>query len=424
MPRAVTEQKQYMGKQPDQDENQRSRRWCPCLKGHTLYGRLGARASSPDKGAVVPCIQFLWKVGLRPEILQVTEGEEPLWCGQSRRLYTLSVFSRFCASSNHPPINILEKSTGRMRHATDLPGGPVGKTLFYGVRAQRPDRQPGPIHQMLLETQAEVGAPSLVGPQDVSAAPVVLLSSQEPGTVGPGPAPSGVTREASEFSVARPPPLLASVSCTCLEIGLAWASWACRTGSGKALQRPSRRAPRIRRRDFRRAALNFPSRRKHRVCGRLGDGRFCAGKARAAPAAPSLSPRRGRCPGRCPGWGRGPACPHLAEPGPAGIPRAAAPAGSEEALAGPPQLQGSRVRLGIARRPSLEGGFPRSRSEREADLGLGGCESGWCPCSWGWRGRLLRSVLVGSPQDQPVREGQQLLVLGSLGKASPPARSL
>ncbi|KAK2117665.1 hypothetical protein P7K49_004551 [Saguinus oedipus] len=59
-----------MGKQPDQDKNQRSRQWHPCLKGHTLYGRLGARASPPDKGVVVPCIQFLWKVGLRPEILE------------------------------------------------------------------------------------------------------------------------------------------------------------------------------------------------------------------------------------------------------------------------------------------------------------------------------------------------------------------
>ncbi|KAK2113368.1 hypothetical protein P7K49_007634 [Saguinus oedipus] len=109
MPRAVTEQKQYMGKQPDQDKNQRPRQWHPCLKGHTPYGRLGARASPPDKGVVEPCIQFLWKVGLRPEILEITKGEEPLWCDQSQRLYTLSVFSRFCASSNHPPINILRE---------------------------------------------------------------------------------------------------------------------------------------------------------------------------------------------------------------------------------------------------------------------------------------------------------------------------
>ncbi|KAK2114328.1 hypothetical protein P7K49_008594, partial [Saguinus oedipus] len=56
---------------------------------HTLHGRLGARASPPDKGAVIPCIQFLWKVGLRPEILEVTEGEEPFWCDQFQRLYTL-----------------------------------------------------------------------------------------------------------------------------------------------------------------------------------------------------------------------------------------------------------------------------------------------------------------------------------------------
>ncbi|KAL0615776.1 hypothetical protein AAY473_012621, partial [Plecturocebus cupreus] len=83
MPRAVTEQKQYMGKQPDQDKNQRPRRWYPCLKGHTLYGRLGASASPPDKGVLVPCIQFLWKVDLRPEILEITEGEEPLWYDQS-----------------------------------------------------------------------------------------------------------------------------------------------------------------------------------------------------------------------------------------------------------------------------------------------------------------------------------------------------
>ncbi|KAL0599772.1 NANOG neighbor homeobox [Plecturocebus cupreus] len=107
MPRIVTEQKWYLGKQPDQDKNQRPRRWYPCLKGLTLYGRLGARASPPDKGVVVPCIQFLWKVGLRPEILEVTKGEEPLWYDQSQWLYTLSVFSHFCASSNHPPINIL-----------------------------------------------------------------------------------------------------------------------------------------------------------------------------------------------------------------------------------------------------------------------------------------------------------------------------
>ncbi|KAL0605793.1 hypothetical protein AAY473_022392, partial [Plecturocebus cupreus] len=78
-----------MGKQPDQDENQRPRRWHPCLKGHALYGKLGARASPPDNGVVVPCIQFLWKVGLRPEILEITKGEEALWCDQSRRLYTL-----------------------------------------------------------------------------------------------------------------------------------------------------------------------------------------------------------------------------------------------------------------------------------------------------------------------------------------------
>ncbi|KAK2081159.1 hypothetical protein P7K49_040274, partial [Saguinus oedipus] len=43
-----------MGKQPDQDENQRPRRWRPCLKGRTLYGRLGAGASPPDRGAVGP----------------------------------------------------------------------------------------------------------------------------------------------------------------------------------------------------------------------------------------------------------------------------------------------------------------------------------------------------------------------------------
>ncbi|KAK2108791.1 hypothetical protein P7K49_013956 [Saguinus oedipus] len=109
MPRAVTEQKQYMGKQPDQDKNQRSRRWGPCLKGHKLYGRLGEIASPPDKGVVVPCIQFLWKAGLSPEILEVTKGEKPLWCDQSRQLYTLSVVSCFCANSKNPPINILRE---------------------------------------------------------------------------------------------------------------------------------------------------------------------------------------------------------------------------------------------------------------------------------------------------------------------------
>ena len=69
----------------------------------------GFKQEHLHKGAVVPCIKFLWKVGLRPEILQVTEGEEPLWCDQSQRLYTLSVFSYFCASSNHSPINILRE---------------------------------------------------------------------------------------------------------------------------------------------------------------------------------------------------------------------------------------------------------------------------------------------------------------------------
>ena len=109
MPRAVTEQKQYMGKQPDQDKTQRPRQWHPCLKGHMLYGRLGTSTSHPDKGVVEPCIQFLWKVGLRPEILEITEEEEPLWCDKSQLLYTLLVFSPFCASSNHTPINILRE---------------------------------------------------------------------------------------------------------------------------------------------------------------------------------------------------------------------------------------------------------------------------------------------------------------------------
>ncbi|KAK2085886.1 E3 ubiquitin-protein ligase trim17 [Saguinus oedipus] len=61
--------------------------------GHIGAGEEASRGQgSPSLGLGegVHGEKFLWKVGLRPEIPQITEGEEPLWCDQSRRLYTLS----------------------------------------------------------------------------------------------------------------------------------------------------------------------------------------------------------------------------------------------------------------------------------------------------------------------------------------------